>query len=158
VAEEGICSRIAQFHDAAFDETEKPIGRRWVEMHWVGHWLDFNRGFGLKCQSSPDSASRKLCSWLTHHTSFEFPEMLPQAILGCYGHRFPRGAHWSGWQSTVSLFAGGRELLLEIDFVTMRDEEGAIRLSSFAPGKDDALVEMPHLLQLDSATSAPGSH
>jgi hypothetical protein len=39
----------------------------------------------------------------------------------------------------------GRWLKLEVDFATLAgdDEEGAIRLSSFAEDQDDALVELP---------------
>jgi hypothetical protein len=148
-----ICSRIARFHHASFDHTEQPIGRRWVELHWTGHWLDFDEGFDLKCNSSPDIAARELCAWLSHHTSIEFPETLPQRVLACYGHRFPKGSRWSSWKSDISVFQGARELLLEIDLLTMHKETGAIRLSSFAPGKDDALVEMPPLAELEGTAS-----
>ena len=154
-ATDDVCDRVAKFHRAGFDHTEQPDGRRWVEMHWTGHWLDFDQSFGLKCKSSPDSAARELCGWLIDHTSTEFPDNLPQRVLTCYGHRFPRHAHWSGWKSDISFFAGDRLLLLEIDLLTMHNETGAIRLSSFAPGKDDALVEMPPLAEFGVTASPP---
>jgi hypothetical protein len=62
---------------------------------------------------------------------------------------FPKGSSWSSWTSDISLFQGDRELLLEIDLLTMHKETGAVRLSSFAPVKDDALVEMPPLAELE---------
>jgi hypothetical protein len=154
-AGDDVCSRVARFHRAGFDHTEQPLGRRWVEVHWVGHWLDLDHGWGLKCEHSPDSAARELCGWLSSHTSFEFPWDLPQRILTCYGYRFPRGSHLSGWKSDASLFSADRELLLEVDLFTMQKETGAIRLSSFAPEKDDALVEMPPLSELGDTASPP---
>jgi hypothetical protein len=39
-----------------------------------------------------------------------------------------------------------RWLLLEIDFFTMRNDAGAIRLSSFAAGQDEATVELDPLV------------
>jgi len=42
-----------------------------------------------------------------------------------------------------------RWLELEIDFSGFKGEEGAIRLSSFAPDKDDALVELPPLAPIE---------
>jgi hypothetical protein len=156
-SDDDICSQIARFHRSSFDHTEQPIGRHWVELHWVGHWLDFDSGFSLKCKSSTDTAARELCGWLTTHTSIEFPATLPQRILTCYGHRFPRGSQWGGWKSEISLFPAGRELLLEVDLLTMRKEAGAIRLSSFVDGKDDALVEMPPMTELGGNASRPST-
>jgi hypothetical protein len=156
-ARDSVCNRVAKFHRANLDNVEQPVGRRWVELHWTGHWMDFDRGFGLKCKSSPDSAARELCGWLIDHTSTEFPTNLPMRILTCYGHRFPKSSDWSGWKSDISLFADDRELLLEIDLLTMRNETGAIRLSSFAPGKDDALAEMSPLMELGLSTPPPGN-
>jgi hypothetical protein len=81
VAADDVCNRVAKFHRADFDHTEQPVGRCWVAIHWTGRWLDFDRGFGLKCVSSPDSAVRELCGWLTDHTSTEFPATLPQVEM-----------------------------------------------------------------------------
>ena len=144
----GMCEQVSAFHMAKFDGSEQPKGRRWVELHWVGSWLDFDHGWGLKCNHSPDPASAQLCGWLMHHTSYEFADQAPKRILTCYGYRFPRNSEWGHWKSDIDILNHDRWLQLEIDFATLKGEEGAIRLSSFAPNKDDALVELPPLAPL----------
>lgn len=84
-----------------------------------------------------------------HHTSYEFADQAPKRILTCYGYRFPRDSEWGDWKSEVTILDHDRWLKLDIDFVSFKREEGAIRLSSFAPDKDDALVELPPLAPLD---------
>jgi hypothetical protein len=148
VAQDSICHELREFERATFDASVQPVGRRWIEMHWRGHWLDLDKGWGLECRSSPDQASRRLCGWLEHHTSFEFTTRLPQRILTCYGYRFRPLSDWSGWKSDISVLNHNRWLLLEVDFLTMKNEDGAIRLSSFAKGQDDAMVEMPPLAEI----------
>lgn len=145
----GMCEQVKAFHAAKFDRTEEPKGRRWVELHWVGSWLDFKNGWGLACRHSPDQASARLCAWLTHHTSYEFIDQAPKRILTCYGYQFPRNSEWGDWKSEISMLDHDRWLELEIDFSGFKGEEGAIRLSSFAPDKDDALVELPPLAPIE---------
>jgi hypothetical protein len=117
--------------------------------------MDFESGFGKQCRSSPDAASRRLCQWLIQNSSTEFAGRLPQRILTCYGYRFPAAAQWGNWRSDVSLLSRDRWLLLEIDLFTMRRQTGALRLSSFAAGQDDATVEMPPLTEGEKSPPAP---
>jgi len=150
IAADEICARLTAFHAAQYDQSVQPAGRRWVEVHWRGHWMDFDKGFGKECRSSPDSASKQFCSWLTQNSSTEFPTYLPIRMLGCLGYRFPTGAgnEWSGWKSDVSTLSKDRWLLLEVDLLTFKNDAGAIRLSSFAADKDQWTVEMPPLSEL----------
>jgi len=149
-ADDETCQRVRSFHQAIFDDSEAPVGRRWVEMRWHGHWLDFEKGFGLECRASPDIASTALCAWLRENTSFEFAGMLPRRILTCFGYVFPREHQQVNWRSDVTVLSEDRWLVLEIDFFTMRNDTGAIRLSSFAAGQDETTVEMDSLVDSDS--------
>jgi hypothetical protein len=143
-----LCAKVKAFHSANFDNTVLPRGRRWVELHWVGSWLDLKNGWGFACRHSPDQASTALCRWLMHHTSYEFSDQAPKRILTCYGYRFPQNSEWGDWKSQVTILDHDRWLKLDINFATFIGEEGAIRLSSFAPNEDDALVELPPLAPL----------
>lgn len=146
-AADDICSQLSVFHSAPFDQTVQPAGRRWVELHWRGHWLDLDKGFGKECRSSPDAASKALCRWITVNSSREFPALLPMRMLHCFGYQFPRGAgnEWDNWRSNVSILSESRWLLLEIDLVPSSTDDGVIRLSSFVKDKDQWIVEMPSL-------------
>jgi hypothetical protein len=148
-APDRTCAEVAAFHMAKFDSAVEPKGRRWVELHWIGGWLDFDHGWGFRCRHSPDAASSQLCNWLVHHTSYEFSQSSPKRILSCFGYRFPRMSMWGEWKSDIDILDHQRWLKLEIDFATLKGETGAIRLSSFAKDRDDALVEMPSLGPLE---------
>jgi hypothetical protein len=139
-----ICSHVSAFHMTKFGDSAEPKGRRWIELHWVGHWMDFDRGWGFKCRHSSDAASSALCDWIVQNVSYEFKDMTPKRILTCYGYKFP-GAQWGNWKSDIDILDHDRWLKLEIDFETLAGdkEKGAIRLSSFAKDQDDALVELP---------------
>ena len=141
----GMCEQVSAFHKAKFDGNEEPKGRRWVELHWLGRWLDMNSGWGFDCRHSPDQPSANLCAWLTHNTSYEFADLAPKRILSCYGYRFPRNSEWGAWKSEIDILDHDRWLKLDVDFSGFEGEEGAIRLSSFAPDEDDALLELPPL-------------
>ena len=142
---EALCAEVTKFHKATFDDTVKPKGRRWVELHWIGSWMDFDHGWGLGCRHSPDRASSNLCEWLTRHTSYEFSQLAPEHLLTCYGYKFLPNNHWGNWKSDIDLFDDDRWLKLEIDFATLNGETGAVRISSFAKDQEDALVELPSL-------------
>ena len=144
-----FCAQLDQFHDASFDGTEQPAGRRWVEMHWQGFWLDFDHGFGLRCVSSPDAASRRYCGWLEKNTSFEFPALLPKAIFKCAGHW--REPDWQDWTNSVSMLRHHRLLQVEVNLTPTETESGVLRLSSFAKGKDEGTVSLPPLMATDTA-------
>jgi hypothetical protein len=141
-----LCQELKAFERADFTPDVQPRGRRWVELHWVGAWMDFDNGYGLACASSPDAVSQKLCGYLKAHTSFEFANNLPVRILGCHGQggRTPR-PDWGGWRADIDLWTGHRFNFLEVDLQARQGESGAIRLSAFAAGKDPALVEMTPL-------------
>lgn len=147
-AETGLCAETAAFAKSRFDGTEKPKGRRWVELHWRGAWLDIDGGWGLSCRHSEDAASARFCDWLVHHSSFEFRSRTPQGILSCYGYAFPLSAQhsWGDWKSNVSILTPKLQfLLLEIRFDDAWKESGAIRLSAFAHDESPATVEMPRM-------------
>ena len=143
---EETCDRIAVFHSAPFDPTVVPLGRRWVEMRWVGGWLDFENGFGLECISSPDEGSKRLCGWLIENTSIEFQTNLPARILECWDYRFPRPLpSWGEWRSQMSHLEDDRWMTLEVDLTEGQGDPPAVRLSSFAMDKDEITVELPNL-------------
>lgn len=139
-----VCEQIKAFTDAPFDASVQPAGRRWVELHWRGHWGIGTFGFG--CRHSPDAASAWLCQWLLHNTSFEFGVDGVKRMLTCYGYRFPPFSDWSGWKSDIDILDRDRWIKLEVNFADMAGEAGAIRLSSFDKDKDDALVELPPMV------------
>ena len=146
VAEDQLCKELKAFERADFTPDVRPQGRRWVELHWVGVWMDFDNGYGLACTSSPDAASQKLCGYLKTHTSFEFTNSVPFKILDCHGYGLgPPRPTWSAWRADIDLWSGDQFNLLEVDLQSRQGESGAIRLSAFAVGKDPALVEMTPL-------------
>ena len=143
---EETCDQIDAFHNATFDATVDPVGRRWVEMRWIGGWMDFEKGFGLECISSPDEGSNSLCGWLIENTSIEFQTNLPARILECWGYRFPRPfPSWGEWRSQISHLEDDRWLTLEVDLTEGQGDAPAVRLSSFAMDKDEITVELPIL-------------
>ena len=143
------CSHLREFERARFETGSS--ARRWVELHWVGQWLDLDQGWGLACVHSEDQASTRLCDWLSENSSSEFPELLPVRILECHGYRFPPHRSWAAWRSDVTIYTGAeRALLLEINFLDIQGETGAIRFSAFAPGQRDAAPALPPLAQLRS--------
>lgn len=137
-----LCDRLRSLEWSAPARPTEP-SRRWIEMHWRGHWLDFDRGFGLSCRSSGEPEANALCNWLPEHTSFEFSSVLPMRILECHGYKFPRPfPSWGEWKSEMTV---GERGLLEINFADLKGETGAIRFSTFAPNHDDATDELPPL-------------
>ena len=154
------CARLQTFERGSFTQYPgEPAGRRWVELHWVGAWLDFEKGWGLECRHSPDKLSADVCEWLLHNTSFEFAEILPKQILRCHGYGFPPGDRsWADWKSDIDMLSDRRRLTLEIDYLTLRPSEtGAIRLSASELDRGAALVELPALrpLRTEKAVEKP---
>jgi hypothetical protein len=139
-----LCDRLRSLEWSASPRPSEP-GRRWIELHWQGHWLDFDRGFGFACSSSADPEAKALCHWLTGHTNFEFADVLPMQILECYGYRFPHPyPYWDGWKGNVSI-GHGHYGELEVNFSDLKGETGAIRFSLFAPKHSDYTDELPSL-------------
>ena len=146
-----FCAKLDQFHDEPFDGTEQPLGRRWIEMHWQGFWPGSGHGVGLKCDASPDSASRRYCGWLAKNTSFEFPALLPKAIFKCAGHF--REPAWEDWTNTVSMLRHNRRLEIEVNLTQTAAGSGVLRLSSFAQGKDEGTAPLPPLMAAEGTNS-----
>jgi hypothetical protein len=151
-----LCDHIRRYERADFDTeaTRDGLTDRWVELHWVGFWMDFDRGFGKACVHSGDAASRDLCAWIVENSSTEFPETLPFSILECYGYRFPRNRQtWHQWQSRIEI-RGRRWVTLDVDFSGWETETGAIRLGVYR-GDDSPWDDVPPLAPLprDDQTS-----
>jgi hypothetical protein len=146
IAADDLCSRLSSFESAQFGSTIGIPQPHWVEVHWRGAWLDFDGGWGPQCRHSSDPASVAFCTWLVDHTSMEFPDRLPRAILICHGYRFPDRSYWNNWKAEITLFRGDQLINLEIDQTGHRTDQrldGAIRLSAFANGKDAATQPLP---------------
>jgi len=144
-AADRLCDRVQAFTATGFPADAQSQRRRWVELHWRGHWMDFDGGWGLSCLHSPDEVAGGFCRWLTANTSFEFPAMLPKAILHCYGYVFPDADSWSDWKAMIGLDRDTQFSLLEVNFESFATETGAIRFSTFRKGHDPATVALPPL-------------
>ena len=142
-AADRLCGRLHIFAAARFTADVRPEGRRWIELHWRGHWMDFDSGWGFSCLHSPDQTAVDFCRWLTDNTSFEFPTMLPKAILRCYGYAFPDADSWTDWKAAIGLDRDARSSLLEVNLGLLAAESGAIRFSTFQEGYDPAKAELP---------------
>ncbi|MGI9170766.1 MAG: hypothetical protein ACR2FH_11450 [Caulobacteraceae bacterium] len=144
-----LCDRIAAFERADFSAEVKSTSRHWVEVHWLGRWLDFDRGWGLECRHSPDEPSKALCAWLVDgHTDFEFHDRLPRAILICHGYRFPDLSYWDDWKSAIRLSSrANRSVLLEIDQTAHKAADIAIRLSVVPEPSRSADQPLPPLFK-----------
>jgi len=134
------CSRLHAFEHAAFSVSAngKPV-RRWIEFHWIGAWLDFDKGFSWKCLNSDSAAAKTLCEWLIDNTSIEFQANLPLRIMKCYGYRTPDFAQWSEWKAETELHGKDQDrfLRLEIDQLGRASAHAAIRLSVIPYGWND---------------------
>jgi hypothetical protein len=157
VRAETLCEQVRRYEQAPFAQASSPDGLpdRWVEVHWVGFWMDFDRGFGKSCVHSDDAESRDLCAWLVKHSSTEFPEYLPFRILECYGYGFPRPyPEWSQWKTRIKIVSE-RWLTLDVDLTGWKSETGAIRLSVYTDEDWSVGRERPPLAPLpESAQSA----
>jgi len=143
-----LCPRLLEFQKPPFDITTKgKPARKWVEVHWIGNWLDFDHGWRAECSASNDLSSQTLCKWLPNNMSFEFPESLPERILECSGFSFPEKIFQiDDWKSDITFFSSeDRMMLLEIDFTPHKATEGAIRLSVFDGEENSVMQPMPSL-------------
>lgn len=147
-AADDMCKHLKKFVRTSFDSSEKPEGRRWIELYWRGSWLDLENGFGLECRNSPDLAASKFCSYLLKNSSFEFRAATPMRMLTCYGYDFPSFTGWRHWVSEIDIVDDDNFVLLEVNF--SEDIDSVIRLSAFAEGMDETLAEMPPLYLMSS--------
>lgn len=143
-AQDHICDYVKAFERAPFERDD--AGRekyRWIEMHWIGAWMDFDHGFHLECRHSPDNASKAFCAWLIDNTSFEFSEDLPIRILTCHRYRFPDRQGPSFEKEEFSLYSSASgEVLLKTNFQGHKKPDAAIRLIVF-PQHQDVATEKP---------------
>jgi hypothetical protein len=124
---------------------------RWVEVRWFGT-LGIQE-FGVECHHSEDASSTAFCNWLVPHTSFEWPDSLPQNILSCRGYRFPKFAHWEDWKGAVQLHRQtGNAALLQIELAG--GGHRAVRLTVFSEENPVSPSELPPLFP-DTSAAAP---
>jgi hypothetical protein len=139
-ADDRICDYLLAYERAPFERDS--VGHekfRWIEVHWIGTWLDIDHGWHLECRRSPDNASNAFCSWLLNNTSFEFDNDLPLRILTCHGYRFSdwRGIYLSKAEAEFYREDTG-QILLQINLEGHKQPDGAVRLTIFPKGKDQA--------------------
>jgi hypothetical protein len=135
------CAPIKEFRQAPFtkDASGNPL-RRAVEIHWIGDWLDLEKGWRIECRSGPTDAGKKLCAALSGQVNSEFTNHLPLDILACFGWSTP--TPWNDLELRqvrlhLSTDAHGKELedaanrymLLETDMRPRKARHDAIRLS-----------------------------
>jgi hypothetical protein len=132
LAAEGLCQKIRVF---AQSEPEQADERSWFEFHWgIDHAPNSFWSWG--CRHSNDKVAKDTCDWLMHNTNQEFTMELPQAIMTCYGYRFPKYASydWEGIAGTIKLKDGDDyRLVLDLDYRNLPSGEEAIRVSRYAP-------------------------
>lgn len=145
---------MAAFRNAPFekDAQRKPL-RRSVEFHWLGAWLDLDKGWKTECRPDTPSVSKHLCDYLSNHVSFEFPQYLPVRILTCSGWKIPTAHKFDLEKITVEINASAagravdsdRYLLLETDMRPHTPKQDfAIRLSAI-PSDEKYLDQQPRL-------------
>jgi len=121
--EASFCKRLAKFETTTLGQD----GVQWVEFHWLGRWLDFDKGWGFGCRHSDGVDSRNLCSWLKNNTSFEFPNVLPLKILKCHGTVVGKHTEVDLGKSEFDIWDDDRRFNLMIDFTDFEKQTGAIR-------------------------------
>jgi hypothetical protein len=133
-----LCVRQKAFEAAPFTDNARPDGLpdRWVELHWVGRWLDFDHGWGIRCLHSGDTEAEQYCAWLLdRRLSFEFADNFPLELLGCRGYRLPHSTDWREWKATLELLGPDeRSVTLEVDFSDWGEEtldNGAVRVAVY---------------------------
>lgn len=120
-----------------FERSEPPHAslRSWFEFHWG---IDRSAVWSWGCRHSDDKVSKDTCDWLMDHVNQEFSMALPQAMMGCYGYRFPRHADydWSNLAGTIRLRGGAdRRLVMDLEYRDLPDGEVAVRVSREVLGR-----------------------
>ena len=144
-----ICAKLSAFENAPFDASLKSPRRHWIEVHWIGNWLDLQNGWSLRCAHSADPASGEFCKWLLQNTSVEFPDRLPRSVLICHGYHFPNLTYWDHWQLELPLSFNevtGTSTLLQVDLTSHKPPDKGVRLSAFAKGADEVIDPLPPLI------------
>lgn len=132
-ADDEICTRLHAFETVPQQLGETTSTRDWIEMRWVGAWMDLDNGWHLECRHSSSKSATELCGWLVENTSFEFSNHLPMRILECHEFRFPRPyPNADMWIETIPLFpeTGDQHMVLEIALGGHKGDN-AVRYSVF---------------------------
>lgn len=150
-ASDKLCSELLSFREAPV--TGKVRERDWVELQWVGAWMDFNVGWHFACVSSGTAAATRFCEYLKVDTSFEFPYSFPLRVLECSGFGVPKpypsmypwiGSIDLGWRDTKKKKAE-RFPLLEIALGRHKSLPDAVRISVFRGDADELNSPLPEL-------------
>jgi hypothetical protein len=148
-----ICDYVKAFERAPFERDASGREKyRWIEMHWIGAWMDFDHGWHLECRHSSDNASAAFCSWLSSNTLFEFEEALPVRILMCHGYHFP-DMNFELLKSEFDFYSESTgEILLQTNFQGHKKFDAAIRLSVY-PQHQDSATEAPLPPMIDESVN-----
>jgi hypothetical protein len=133
-AADPLCDYLRAFVRAPLDLAPNGNpGRRWVEVHWLGAWLDLDKGWHVECRSSGAAASKALCAWLPQNVSFEFSNTTPFEVMECYGYKFPHPyPQWFPILMETALWdkaEDDRFIELKADFRDRKSPEAALRIS-----------------------------
>ncbi len=135
-----LCAKLKAFYRAPFGASPSATPYyRSVTIEWIGAWLDFDHGFGLKCKDTADTPSHELCGWLAKNTPLEFETNLPLGILECHGFQFPHPYPQIQFGHTVvPLWDNERLVLLDMDFRDRKSWHSAVRITVFQEQHDEA--------------------
>ena len=136
-----LCKQLVEFERSISEDSERT---HWVELHWVGSWLDLENGWSLSCKHSGDTVAKEICSKWVKTTSFEFSYRKPMNILECYGYEFPHPKRSFGnWKSSISLDSKSENwVVLDIDLEESEFESGAIRFSVEPLNSEESLPKL----------------
>lgn len=146
-ADDEICTRLHAFETAPRPLGETGSTRDWIEMRWVGAWMDFDNGWHLECRHSSSNSAAELCGWLIENTSFEFSNYLPIRLLECHDFKFPRPyPNADTWIEKLALFpeTGDEHMVLEIALGGHKGDD-AIRYSVFVGPAAEQKNRLPPL-------------
>lgn len=106
---------------------ERPAAPKSDEAHTGS--VEIQIGYSLRCIGSDDIA-KKFCAYAAHHTSYEFPYVLPLRILQCHGFVSPSNIHRKKWAEELS-WDSPEDLIeqLQIDLLERNNTDPSIRLT-----------------------------
>jgi hypothetical protein len=157
IARDRLCEYLRAFERAPFESVAGKLQPRWIDVHWIGIWLDLDKGWHLECRPSEALASHAFCNWLRDNTSFEFSDDLALRILTCHGYRFPEWRDiWLGRTYVGFYLPSAGQYLLDIDLRDRQDPDRAIRLAIFPPQRDEATDKLPPLINPENLPKGEG--
>lgn len=149
-----LCDVVKNFETAVPAKIDNPRERRWISFHW-GFDNSPDTLWSWGCQHSTQAIAGQTCAWLKDNTNQEFAMMLPQAIMACYGYRFPRHAEndWSELKGTIALHGrNGNRLLLDLNYHDLPNGEVAMRLAVETEDGNYTLEELPPIATMPVST------